>query len=87
MTARDTPSPSASPGANIDGAGGETGWLVESDENGPLYQMASGSTRDASKALRFCRREDAEAFIGAHGPNHLTSIVAPAWRAAEHRWG
>jgi hypothetical protein len=68
-------------------AGRETGWLVESDDGGPLYHTASSTTRDASKALRFTRKQDAEAFIVAHGPNHVSSIVTPPWRAAEHRWG
>lgn len=65
----------------------ETGWLIESDENGPLYQMAGGSTRDAAAALRFSRKRDADAYIAAHGPNHYSSIATPPWKAVEHRWG
>lgn len=65
----------------------ETGWLVESDDKGPLYHTASSTTRDASKALRFSRQQDADAFIKAHGPNHYSSVSTPAWRAVEHRWG
>jgi len=63
----------------------ETGWLVESDENGPLYHPTR--TRKASEAMRFSRQQDAEAFIRAYGPKHHDSILTPAWRAVEHRWG
>ncbi|MFX5084537.1 hypothetical protein ABTC40_18025, partial [Acinetobacter baumannii] len=66
---------------------GEVGWLVESDDNGPLYHKASGTTRSAADALRFARKEDAEAYIRAHGPNYLNSVSTPAWKAVEHRWG
>jgi hypothetical protein len=69
----------------------ELGWLVEAKgATGALWLMLSPSesgdrgafrdwTRDASKALRFCRKEDAESFISAHMP-------MMAVHATEHMW-
>lgn len=66
----------------------ETGWLIESDVNGPVYHRAGGAvTRNAAEALRFARQQDAEAFIRAYGPNQYDSVLTPPWRAVEHRWG
>ena len=68
----------------------ETGWLVEMNDVGPKYYSFSerdpddpwgGFQRDPNKAIRFARKEDAEAMIAAFGwtPGHVY--------AAEHIWG
>ena len=58
------------------------GWLVERENrDGLFYRMATRWDRDASKALRFAREEDARAFADAHESHSQYT------RIAEHRWG
>jgi hypothetical protein len=62
----------------------ETAWLIEQDDP-PVYHLVSGDhdecwTSDVNKALRFARKEDAEAYI-----DHVGWTVPPV-RAAEHMW-
>ena len=62
----------------------ETGWIIE-NEDPPVYHTISGDhdehwTSDVNKALRFARKEDAEAYI-----DHVGWTVPPI-RAAEHMW-
>lgn len=63
----------------------ETGWLVEHQNGGPCWwgqtpdgEDAFGWTKDSLKALRFARKEDAEAYIAEVGWNDVT--------ATEHQW-
>lgn len=62
----------------------ETGWLAElQGEAVPQWAVLTEDydehwTADAGKALRFARREDAEAFIAHHA---WTRVVA-----TEHMW-
>ena len=65
----------------------ETGWLIETDDNGLRYRTATRWTADASDGLRFARREDAEAFLAAFETDHFRTVATPARRVAEHRWG
>jgi len=62
----------------------ETGWLVEiQDPNGKPYWIDvgdAGLTDDRTKATRFCRKQDAEAYI-----RHVNKI--PGLIATEHQWG
>lgn len=59
-------------------------WLCERGGNGPNRYVCidpSGFfdwTEDVNKALRLCRREDADA---------VAAIVDDCWRVAEHQWG
>ena len=59
----------------------ETGWLLERDDP-PQYLGIDGVLwtwiPDASKALRFARREDGE---------RMAEIVDDADRIVEHQWG
>lgn len=68
----------------------ETGWLVEMNDNGPKYfsyeavdedSPWGGFDSDISKAVRYARKQDAEALIKICGwtPGHV--------RAVEHSWG
>lgn len=61
----------------------ETGWLIEvpANEHNPIiYYCGKGTyNADASKAVRFCRKQDAEAVMADMGTEK--SI------ATEHRWG
>ena len=68
----------------------EFGWLVEMNDCGPLYYSYEatdedcpwgGFGRDVNKAVRFARKQDAEALIKVVGwpPGHV--------RAVEHMWG
>ncbi len=64
----------------------ETGWLVENDNGGPCWwgrtpdgEAAFGWTKNSLMALRFARKEDAEAYIEEIG---WTDVVA-----TEHQWG
>lgn len=63
----------------------ETGWLVEFKGRSPQWWALAGSkgeggymTTDSTEALRFARREDAEAYIEDAG---WTEAVA-----TEHGW-
>lgn len=62
----------------------QTAWLCERGGDGPTRYVCvdpSGFfdwTEDVNKALRLCRREDADA---------VAAIVDDCWRVAEHRWG
>lgn len=60
----------------------ETGWLLEREANGQIEYIGVidgmlNWTPDSLKALRLCRREDADA---------LCEIVDDCWRVADHRW-
>jgi hypothetical protein len=68
----------------------ETGWLIEGvmPDGSPGWLtlkplealLGIVLTKDSNKALRFARREDAEAYFACHiddGPFHIT----------EHQWG
>lgn len=63
----------------------EVAWLIEMDEGGPTYWSrvdgedgVLGWSKDHNKALRFCRREDAQAVIDGAGWNRP--------RPVEHAW-
>lgn len=63
----------------------ESGWLVENDNGGPCWwgrtpdgEDAFGWTKDSLMALRFARKEDAEAYIEEIGWNDVV--------ATEHQW-
>lgn len=66
---------------------GETAWLIEKDDQGLFYRMATRWTRDVHEALRFSRREDAEAFSAAYEGDQYGSVLEPRCRVVEHRWG
>lgn len=62
----------------------ETGWVIEKDDP-PVYHLLSDDydehwTSDVNKALRFARKEDAEAYISHVG------WTSPSVRTAEHMW-
>lgn len=63
----------------------KTGWLIEKDDP-PVYCIVNPKdydeqwTSDASKALRFARREDAQAYS-----DHI-GWTSPPVRIAEHMW-
>jgi len=68
------------PSADVD----ETGWLIEKDDP-PVYHLVTDDfdehwTPDASKALRFARRDDAQAYVDHVG------WTSPPVRVAEHMW-
>lgn len=67
---------------------GETGWLIETGDGGQLlFRMATRWTSDHAEALRFARREDAQAFADAFLSDHRSGIAAPQYtRIAEHAW-
>lgn len=56
-------------------------WLVESvvSTTPNWWSLKHKWTADASKAIRFCRKQDAEAFIDLH-------CLQPVAVAAEHMW-
>lgn len=59
----------------------EPAWLLEKSDPPEYLCIDSGYfkwTQDASKALRFSRREDGEA---------MATIVEDANRIIEHQWG
>jgi hypothetical protein len=63
----------------------ETGWLVENDNGGPCWwgrtpdgEDVFGWTTSSLMALRFARKEDAEAYIEEVGWNDVI--------ATEHQW-
>lgn len=62
----------------------ENAWLCERGDNGPTRYVCIDPlgffdwTEDVNKALRLCRREDADA---------VATIVDDCWRVSEHRWG
>lgn len=65
----------------VAGSADQVGWLVEhGPAEGPVYlhmkQPGPGWTRDAFKAVRFARREDAQAALEMYGPEY--------GRVAEH---
>ena len=62
----------------------ETGWIIEKDDP-PVYHLVSGDhdehwTDDVNKALRFARKEDADAYVDHVG------WTSPPVRTAEHMW-
>lgn len=62
----------------------ETGWLIEMNDP-PVYHIVSSDhdehwTADANAALRFARREDAQAYV-----EHI-GWTSPPVRVAEHMW-
>ena len=63
----------------------ETGWLIESIKDGGIKYLTVppdgvfGWTEDSLKAIRFCRREDAEMVA--------TLIGEDVDKIAEHLWG
>lgn len=62
----------------------ESGWLIEKDDP-PVYTVLTADydehwTSDASKALRFARQEDAQAYS-----DHI-GWTSPPVRVAEHIW-
>lgn len=68
-------------------SGDETGWLIERNDLGAPQWLQFGPqkgyttfTTDASKALRFARKCDADAFLYHH--EHRD----PALRLTEHKW-
>lgn len=63
----------------------ETAWLAEHQNNGPCWwgrtpdgEDAFGWTKDPLAALRFARKEDAEAYIEETGWNDVSAV--------EHIW-
>jgi len=66
------------------GKADEAGWLIEKDDP-PVYAVLSDDfdehwTDDAEKALRFARREDAQAYV-----DHI-GWTSPPVRVVEHMW-
>jgi len=69
----------------------ETGWLIERSQEDrgsspPCWLTVSSSrnsvwTEDSSEALRFARKQDAEALIAHYAPTLGGAI------ATEHTWG
>jgi hypothetical protein len=62
----------------------ETGWLIERSHahGGPQWLIASWTfqwTTDSTKAIRFCRREDAEQIASMMETEEVC--------ITEHRWG
>lgn len=62
----------------------QAGWLIEKDDP-PVYHVVTDDhdahwTADASKALRFARREDAQAYS-----DHI-GWTSPPVRVVEHMW-
>lgn len=62
----------------------QVGWIIEKDDP-PVYHLITADydehwTSDADKALRFARKEDAEAYIDHVG------WTSPPVRTAEHMW-
>lgn len=78
---------SAPPQSASDGAlreSDQAGWLIEKDDP-PVYHVVTDDhdahwTADASKALRFARREDAQAYS-----DHIGWTSTPV-RVVEHMW-
>jgi hypothetical protein len=58
-----------------------TAWLIESANHTTGYQWWAGGswTRDASRAARFARKEDAEAVIAGLWPGVPHLAVEHAW--------
>ena len=70
----------------------ETGWLIEKQgPNALLYATATIWTPHPHHALRFARKEDAEAFAkafsGPWGDNEVRGWLEGYTRIAEHAWG
>lgn len=71
--------------ADLPAMGNEVGWLIEANDP-PSYCMLSDDdydehwTDDTNKALRFARREDAQAYS-----NHI-GWTSPPVRIVEHMW-
>ena len=83
VPARDCPRMTA-PQSCSAATGDATGWLIEKDDP-PVYCVLSEDydehwTPDADKALRFARREDAQAYA-----DHI-GWTSPPVRIAEHMW-
>ena len=63
----------------------ESGWLIESVDSSWLFFRDDHKpdwTHDSLKALRFARKQDAEAVMFA-----LPDVLRVAAQASEHRWG
>lgn len=61
----------------------ETGWLLERRDNSKIEWLALSNgdwawTGDSTKALRFARKQDADA---------MSEIISDAEYVTEHQWG
>ena len=68
-----------------EGAVPEYGWLIEGQltARGPIYLFVDsndffGWTHDDKRAIRFCRRQDAE---------QVARMIEDCEKVAEHSWG